>query len=75
MRIVVGGFPHTTPMKRIKLEGLNDPYQNIRLLILCETPLTKKPLEREKESISLFKRSSLHLLYLLDGGYMIDASN
>ena len=47
-------------MKRIKLKGQNDPSQNIAAWENKLLPL---------------KRSSLHLLYLLDGGYMIDARN
>ena len=34
-------FPQTTPMKRIKLKGLDNPSQNIRLLILCKALPTK----------------------------------
>ena len=42
MRIEVRGFPQRAPMKRIKPEGLNNPSQNICLLILYKTLLTKE---------------------------------
>ena len=77
MRIVVRLFPQTTPMKRIKLEGLNDPSQNICFVFLCKTLLTKE-LEREKELILYPKDSPPlieHLLYIIYthyGGYIPD---